>query len=351
MNAPNGGDDSPEAVKMKSKVWQIKSEPKDAQRPKSTYFATKDTSIKRENLLAYLCLAGICLIWGTTFLAIRIGVKDFPPFLFAAIRQLSAGVLLSAIIILLQKPKLPTLKHIGQMAILGFLMITMGNGFVSWAEVFVDSGIAAIICSIMPALVILFNVMINRSETPNTSIVVGVITGLAGIVLVFSEHLQNFANKNYTVGIILIFLAIVGWSAGSIFAKKSNQNGNLFLNAGMQMFFGGVWCLPLSFFFDDHSGIHWTSATAYSLIYLVIFGSSVAYALYFYVITKLPMTIASLYSYVNPLVAVVLGSLILGEKLNLKIGLAFVVTVAGIYMVNRGYQQRVRKSELEKAAA
>jgi len=336
---------------MKPKVWQIKSEPIDVQQPKSTYFATKDTYIKRENLLAYLCLAGICLIWGTTFLAIRIGVKDFPPFLFAAIRQLSAGVLLSTIIIILQKPKLPTLKHVGQMAVLGFFMITMGNGLVSWAEVFVDSGIAAIICSIMPALVILFNVMLNRSEAPNASIVIGVITGLGGIVLVFSEHLQNFTNTNYTMGIILIFLAIVGWSVGSIFAKRSNQSGNLFLNAGMQMFFGGVWCLPLSFFFDDYSSIHWTPATVYSLIYLIVFGSSVAYALYFYVIAKLPMTIASLYAYVNPLVAVVLGSLILGEKLNFKIGLAFLVTVAGIYMVNRGYQQRERKSELEKVTS
>ena len=190
--------------------------------------------------------------------------------------------------------------------------------------------------------------MINRTELPNVLIVIGVIIGLAGIVLVFSEHLQNFTNRNYTVGIIFIFMATVGWAVGSIFARKSNQNTNLFLNAGMQMFFGGLWCLPLSFFFDDLSGVHWSSATAYSLIYLIIFGSSVAYALYFYAITKLPMTIASLYSYVNPLVAVVLGSVILNEKLNLKIGLAFIVTVAGIYMVNRGYQQQQKKSELKK---
>lgn len=234
------------------------------------------------------------------------------------------------------------------MSVLGFLMITMGNGLVSWAEVFVDSGIAAIICSIMPALVIIINLMINRTELPNTLNVMGVITGLAGIVLVFSEHLQNFTNTNYTIGIMFIFLAIVGWALGSIYAKKSNQNANIFLNAGMQMFFGGIWCLPLSYFFDDLSSIHWTSPTIYSLVYLIIFGSAIAYALYFYAITHLPMAIASLYSYINPLVAVVLGSLILNEKLNLKIGLAFIITVAGIYMVNRGYQQQKKKSELEK---
>ncbi len=258
---------------------------------------------------------------------------------------------MSILIIVIQRPKLPSAKHIAQMSVLGFLMITMGNGLVSWAEVFVDSGIAAIICSIMPALVILINLMINRTELPNTLIVMGVITGLAGIVLVFSEHLQNFTNTNYTIGIVFIFFAIVGWAVGSIYAKKSNQNTNIFLNAGMQMFFGGVWCLPLSYLFDDLSSIHWTSPTIYSLIYLIIFGSAIAYALYFYAITHLPMTIASLYSYINPLVAVVLGAIILDEKLNLKIGLAFIITVAGIYMVNRGYQQQKKKSELEKTLA
>ena len=234
------------------------------------------------------------------------------------------------------------------MSALGFLMITLSNGLVSWAEVFVDSGIAAIICSLMPILVILFNLAINRSELPNGQIVIGVVVGLGGILLIFSEHLQNFNNPNYTLGIGLIFVATLSWAAGSILVRKVNQNSNLFQNAGIQMIFGGVWCLPLSFLFDDLTDVHWRSYTIYSLVYLSIFGSAVAYVLYYYAISKLPMTIASLYSYVNPLVAVALGSLILDEKLNLKIGLAFMVTVAGIYIVNRGYLQIQKKSEIEK---
>jgi drug/metabolite transporter (DMT)-like permease len=234
------------------------------------------------------------------------------------------------------------------MSVMGFLMITLSNGLVSRAEVFVDSGIAAIICSLMPILVILFNLSINRSEIPNGQIVIGAVVGLGGILLIFNEHLQNFKNPNYTLGICLIFVATVSWAAGSILVRKVNQNSNLFQNAGFQMIFGGVWCLPLSFLFDDLTDVHWTSSTIYSIVYLSIFGSAVAYVLYYYAISKLPMTIASLYSYINPLVAVVLGSLILDEKLNLKIGLAFMVTVAGIYIVNRGYLQIPKKSEIEK---
>ena len=116
------------------------------------------------------------------------------------------------------------------------------------------------------------------------------------------------------------------------------------------MIFGGVWCLPLSFLFDDLTFVHWTSATLYSLVYLSILGSAIAYVLYYYAISKLPMTIASLYSYINPLVAVVLGWLVLDEKLNLKIGAAFIVTVTGIYIVNRGYQQIQKNRNLKKTA-
>ncbi len=237
------------------------------------------------------------------------------------------------------------------MAVMGFLMITLSNGLVSWAEVFVDSGIAAIICSLMPVLVILINLSVNRSELPNSMIIVGVIIGLVGIVLIFSEHLQNFTNSNYTIGILLIFIATVSWAVGSILVRRVNQNSNLFQNAGIQMIFGGVWCLPLSFLFDDLTFVHWTSATLYSLVYLSIFGSAIAYVLYYYAISKLPMTIASLYSYINPLVAVVLGWLVLDEKLNLKIGAAFIVTVTGIYIVNRGYQQIQKNRNLKKTAA
>ncbi len=234
------------------------------------------------------------------------------------------------------------------MAFIGFLMITLSNGLVSWAEVFVDSGIAAIICSLMPVLVIIINLSINRSELPNITILIGVLIGLLGIVMIFSEHLESFTNPNYTIGILLIFVATVAWAVGSLLVRQSNQNSNLVQNAGVQMIFGGLWCLPLSFVFDDLTEIHWTSPTVYSLIYLSIFGSALAYVLYYYAISKLPMTIVSLYSYINPMVAVALGTIILNEKLNLKIAVAFVVTIGGIYLVNRGYQIATKKSELEK---
>ena len=135
-------------------------------------------------------------------------------------------------------------------------------------------------------------------------------------------------------------MAIISWAAGSVWMKKRSGEGNPFLNAGLQMFFGGLWLAPFSFLFDDLSTVSWSSEAVYSMIYLIIFGSIIAYACYSYTLRKLPMTIVSLYAYVNPIVAVILGSVVLGEKLNLKIGIAIFITIAGIYIVNRGSQLR-----------
>ena len=296
--------------------------------------------MKKDLLAAYLSLAAICLIWGTTYLALRIAVLHFPPFLFVLIRQTIAGLLLTGFMIVIAKVQFPSRNYIFRQAIAGFFMISMGNGLVAWAEMYVPSGVAAIICSLMPMIVIVLNLVVNREERPTFPILAGVLIGLVGIIMIFSEHLSDFAKTEYQIGIVLIFMAILSWAAGSVWMKKRSGEGNPFLNAGLQMFFGGLWVTPLTFLFDDLTKVTWSSEAVYSMIYLIIFGSIIAYACYSYTLRKLPMTIVSLYAYVNPIVAVILGWIVLDEKLNPKIWLAILITIGGIYIVNRGAQLR-----------
>ena len=296
--------------------------------------------MKKDLLAAYLSLAAICLIWGTTYLALRIAVLHFPPFLFVLIRQTIAGLLLTGFMIVIAKVQFPSRNYIFRQAIAGFFMISMGNGLVAWAEMYVPSGVAAIICSLMPMIVIVLNLAVNREERPTFPILAGVLIGLVGIIMIFSEHLSDFAKTEYQIGIVLIFMAILSWAAGSVWMKKRSGEGNPFLNAGLQMFFGGLWVTPLTFLFDDLTKVTWSSEAVYSMIYLIIFGSIIAYACYSYTLRKLPMTIVSLYAYVNPIVAVILGWIVLDEKLNPKIWLAILITIGGIYIVNRGAQLR-----------
>jgi len=278
------------------------------------------------------------LIWGTTYLVLRIAVLHFPPLLFVTIRQLIAGSLLVGFMLLSGKAAWPDRAHLLRQAVAGFFMISLGNGLVAWAEVVIPSGVAAILCSLMPMVVILINLGVNKDERPTVAIVTGVLLGLGGIMMIFGEHLVEFAKVEYQLGILVIFVAVLSWAGGSVWLKRRGNDGNAFLNAGLQMFFGGIWLIPGALIFDDLGSVTWSAEAFYSMIYLVLIGSIVAYACYSYVLRKLPMTIVSLYAYVNPIVAVALGWIVLSEKLNLRIGIAILVTVAGIYIVNRGYQ-------------
>jgi drug/metabolite transporter (DMT)-like permease len=291
---------------------------------------------------AYTALAVICILWGTTFLGIRIGVMDIPPFLFAALRLSIAGVLLTIIAMIVMKASLPAKNIIIKQAIAGFLLFTLGNGLIGVAELYVSSGITAIICSMIPIWVVLINLGSSEDERPTLPVFLGLAIGLSGIVLMFGDSVNEFSNAKYAWSLVLIFVANAGWAFGSVWIKKQNakSQSNTFVNAGLQMFFGGMFLLIGSPIFDDYSTLNWTSSALWALGYLIIFGSVIAFACFSYALKKLPVTIVSLYAYINPIVAVLLGSLILNEKFNLRIAVAMLVTVAGIYIVNKGFQLR-----------
>lgn len=294
----------------------------------------------KNNLLAYLALGAVCIIWGTTYLALRVGVTQFPPFLFSGIRFLFAGPILLALLYVFRKPEMPSRKVIAQQAVSGLLLCTFGVGIVGWSEMFVSSGLAAIICSVMPIWVMLINFAISSDDQPALPVVLGLVIGLAGIVVIFGEHVSDFSEPNYTLGIFTTFLGNICWAFGTVWVKRKTQATDPFLAAGLQMLFGGLFLLPMSLAFDDYSTITTSGDMVFALVYLILFGSVAAYASYSYAIKKLPMTLVSLYAYINPIVAVVLGALLLGERLNLRIGIGILITLAGIYVVNRGYQIR-----------
>lgn len=294
----------------------------------------------RNNLLAYVALGAVCIIWGTTYLALRVGVTQFPAFLFSGIRFLFAGPILLALVYFFRKTPLPSRRMLAEQAVSGLLLCTFGVGIVGWSEMYVSSGLAAIICSVMPIWVMLINFVVAADDQPALPVVLGLLIGLAGIILIFGEHVSDFSEPNYTLGIFTTFAGNICWAFGTVWVKKKTTATDPFLAAGLQMSFGGLFLLPMSLLFDDYSTFTTSGEMIFSLVYLILFGSVAAYASYSYAIKKLPMTLVSLYAYINPIVAVVLGALLLGEHLNVRIAIGILITLAGIYVVNRGYQIR-----------
>ncbi len=292
----------------------------------------------KKNITAILALAAVCILWGTTYLALRVGVTKFPPFLFTMLRFIMAGPILIAIMFILGK-KIPGGKVLFEQAIGGLLMCSLGVAVVGWSEVHVSSGVAAVVCSMMPIWTVFLNLTFNKDEKPTAMIIFGLLTGLGGILLIFREHLSEFYKPEYIYGIVAIFLANLCWAIGTMWVKKRNSsNSDPIMNAGWQMLFGGLFLIPMSLVFDDYTNIVWSNEVLFALFYLTLIGSVAAYACYFYAVTHLPITIVSLYAYINPVIAVILGWLILDEKLNAGILGAIGITLLGIYIVNKGYQ-------------
>lgn len=291
---------------------------------------------------AYAALAIVSVFWGTTYFALRIGVETFPPFLFSGIRQVSAGLILLIILKLTGQLSNLTRKDFLLQCIPGFLMITLGNGVIGWSERYIPSGLAALIVSILPVYIVFLNYLSGLDKKkPNLSISTGLVLGCLGIFLMFRDNLKDLVNPQYFAGMIVAFAACLAWAAGSIFSKHKPSSAGVLANAAIQMFTGGIGLLLISIFLDDFSELqHISEDSIWALVYLIFFGSILAYTCYVYALDKLPIGVAALYAYINPFIALLLGYFFLNETMTWITILALITTLSGVYFINRGYKIR-----------
>jgi len=290
---------------------------------------------------ALLAFFFICIAWGTTYLAIKIGVAAWPAFLYAGIRQVTSGIIIMSIAFAVHKKADFSWANLRHQLLIGFLMITMGNGLVTWAEKYIPSSIAALICAMMPVCAVIINLAINKQERMNMLITIGMMLGFCGVALNFRDSFTALSNSKYVIGIIATFIATSSWALGSIFNKKKKAVINPVFNSGLQLGFGGLFLLMGSPLVDDYSKADFYNQDAlWALAYLIVVGSVLAYTAYMYALKALPVGLVMVYAYINPLVAVFLGFLLLHEPLNLFTALSFASILAGVFLVNKGYKQQ-----------
>ncbi|WP_222836542.1 EamA family transporter [Leadbetterella byssophila] len=298
-----------------------------------------------KNSLAYGALFIVCIVWGTTYFAIRIGVETFPPFLFAAIRQVVAGGALLLGLKLTGSLNMNKSDFLYQ-SVPGVLMVALGNGVIGWCERYISSGLAALILSLIPVFVVVISYLFGFDRRkPHLLIIVGLILGCLGIVLIFRDNLKDLANPAYFTGMLIAFGACLAWASGSVLAKYKIPNSkNVLQNAALQLFSGGMALFVISAFLDDYSELKTvTTSSIWALVYLIVVGSVIAYSAFVYALKHLPIGISSLYAYINPFIAIMLGFLFLNENLTGITLLALVATLSGVYCVNRGYQKMSKK--------
>ncbi len=298
---------------------------------------------------AYIAFALVSFFWGTTYLAIRIGVETIPPFWMAGLRQTSAGFLVIAYG-LFNGYKLPAWREFGKIIIPALLMITTGNGLVTWAEQHINSGLTAILCAMNPVWVMLLAMAFFKQEVLHWKLVTGILLGFVGIVVIFSNNLADFTNPDYLMGIAGIVIANIGWAAGTIYVSRVNTKMPPVFAAGWQMFIAGLVLTGISFITEKPFETQYTFEGVGALVYLTIFGSIVAYGAFLYMLKHLPPTSASAYAYINTVVAVGLGWLWLDEPVTLNMALGTLITIYGIYLVNRNKSKPLAQQTSETAA-
>lgn len=284
--------------------------------------------LRGKALIAYLL---VCVLWGSTYLAIRIGVADLPPFLFAGARFVTAGALLLAIALAAGR-RLPTDRETWQLqVVVGLFLLLGGNSAVVWAEQYTPSGIASVFIVTVALWMALFDAVLpGGSGRPSARIVAGLALGFAGTLLLVGATPAEIVRADLR-GPIALTLASASWAFGSVYYKRRSTPGtDPFVAVSLQMLAGGTAVTLIGLFLGEAGRWRFTAAGLGATAYLIVFGSIVAYSAYFYALRHAPPTIVGTYAYVNPVIAVLLGWLVLAETVTPRTIGAMVLVLAAV---------------------
>lgn len=283
---------------------------------------------------AYLSWVTICVVWGTTYLAIRVTLETLPPGLAGGLRWLLAGILLVVGHLVRRRP-LPPLSEWPGLALIGVLFIVLGNGLVVWAEQWVPSGLTAVLLATTPFWMVGVELVLPQGERPGARTWAGLMVGFAGIVLLVWPELTagGAGGAAFLLGVGALQLACLTWAIGSAYSRSRHQGQAALGGAAIQMIFGGVILTVIGTAAGEWPRLVFSTRSAVAFAYLVVVGSIVAYSAYLYVLKHLPVSTISLYAYINPIIAVILGWLLLAEPLGVRTAVATAIVLLGVALV------------------
>lgn len=282
--------------------------------------------------LPILALCWVSFFWGTTWLASKEGVKYMPALQLAGIRQFIGGILYVAFF-LYKKVPWPKGKQWKAIFILSILNFVLSNGLSTWGVKYISSGLGAIIGAIFPLWIVLITVF--RGEKIARLSILGLVISFGGVCVIFYDHLADFLKPNFRFGIYISLIATFTWAFGTMYTRKKAASFNPYFSLGLQMLISSF--ITLAIIGATGTGVNISSIPVnswWAIGYLVIIGSVLTFIAYIYMIQKLPAEISSIYAYINPIVAILLGAIIYGEPLTTAIATGGFITLCGLYMVN-----------------
>ncbi|MDV5148699.1 EamA family transporter [Streptomyces sp. SBC-4] len=301
--------------------------------PRTTTTATTTAQARRITGAVWAALGIVYVVWGSTYLGIRIVVETVPPFLSGGARFVTAGLLLTGIIAWRQGPAAlkVTRRQLASAVLVGLLLILGGNGLVVLAETSIPSGLAALLIAVVPAWVVVLKAV--SGDRPTLGGTAGVLLGLAGLAVLTLPGLSGDVRIG---GVLLVVVATLCWSVGSFSSSRLPMPANPFTASAYEMIAGGLAGLAVGLMRGEQHGFDLAEVSTRSwaaLAYLVVFGSLIAFTAYAWLLQAAPISLVATYAYVNPVVAVALGALVLNEALTWPLLLGGAIVVAGVWLI------------------
>ena len=288
-------------------------------------------------------LLAVYILWGGTYLAMKVAIETLPPFTMAGIRFLIAGAIMYIWQVARGVEK-PQIRHWKNAAVVGGTMLLGGNGSIVWAEQFVSSGIAAIIFATVPFWVMLLSWLWQDGKRPNGMVLGGLMLGLIGIFLLVNHSVDELSNKSSQMaGYIALVIATLFWAGGTLYSRVAKLPSAIFMSIALQMLTGGLLCLLFGVITGEW--IHFDFAlvsmrSVFALGYLILFGSIIGFSAYIWLLKEADPTLVTTNTYVNPVVAVILGWMLAGEQMSFHDVLAALLIVLSVIIVNKGSNRK-----------
>ncbi|WP_264531749.1 DMT family transporter [Flavobacterium sp. N502540] len=283
--------------------------------------------------LPILALCWVSFFWGTTWLASKEGVKHMPALQLATIRQFLGGILYVGYFLLKKQPW-PKGRQWRTIIILAFLNFVCSNGLSTWGVKYMSSGLGAIISALFPIWIIIIN-FFNGQKIAKMALI-GILISFGGVCIIFMDYISDFLRPDFQFGIILMTASTITWAFGILETKKKASSFNPYFSLGLQMLISSVFLFGIT----EAAGVNIPLSeiplpSLWSIAYLVLIGSVLTFIAFIYSLQHLPTEISSIYVYINPIVAMILGSFIFGETLTQAIAIGTIVTLTGLYLVNK----------------
>lgn len=301
-----------------------------------------------------IAFAALYLIWGSTYLGIRIAIDSIPPFLMAGSRYFSAGVIMY-VIARLQGARPTGFAEWRTALIVGACLLLGGNGGVTISEKYIDSGLAAVMVATVPIYMILLGWLTGTAERPRPIVWLGLVGGFAGVVILLLPEISWSGGGSHRaeIGMLILLCSSFIWSAGSLYSRRAKNAASPFLGAGQQMICGGALLMLAGLATGEPRGfdIHRvTPASMWAWIYLVLIGAIIAFGAYIWLLRHCDPGKVSTYAFVNPIVAVILGALFAGERLTARTMLAATLIIGSVALVILADQIKIWSSPPASAA-